>query len=846
MLNSDNWHSWKRTAEASLRAQNLWGYVEGRVEPPEEAVPSASQQVRQKAREQRLQYDDKNSAAASFISSHIELTGQDIITDDIKGDPKACWAAVSQAYGRMTIHQLLRIRQSLNGVKYVDGASMQDHLAFFYETQRQLVGTGMAINDMSLAALLMFSVPASFESMLTSLSSSSGYEGDGLFTAQRIRSAFLNEDQRRRTAAAEAARTQETVALYHRQASNRTAPSPPQQTPSAAATGAQETRPRATCTHCGGGGHLHTKCFILHPDQAPAGWRVSAARARWAAENVRPQQALISIGSGTVSLGPRNDFDVDGFALVHTLGCGSSGEAELAFVASTGATSPRPAAASVSPGGRGRWEVDSAATFHYCLDRSWFSSYQTLPVGDVVFTGGNHAFPVIGVGSVRLQLHSAAGNTLVTLNNVRHAPGLTYNLISVRSMDDMGAETLFGKGRCIISFPDGKTKVTAERVGNSRLYSLWASVITTPSTPANSTALVAHAADAPMADRLRLWHERFGHVNTESISQLFEHQLVTGIDCSAEASTIKQAIALPSAHCASCAEGKSHKQPFPKGLRVPASRPLELLHTDICGPLAVRSRRGFHYFVTVKDDCTSIIWVRALVTKDQATLAVRDFIVWAERQFSSRGRYRVQQLRSDGGGEYTSDAQRAWLGERGIELQRSAAYSPEQNGVAERVNRTLMDLVRTMLLSTQLPHFLWADLLQTAVHVRNRSMTRALTGMTPYEAWNGVKPDISLLRAIGSLAYAHVPRQRQHDKLNARAIHCAFIGYSAEAKAWLLWDPKGRVVIESRNVHFEERLRWHNIFTSRSAGRGAAMPGCCRQLIQQPYSACCRRRWVST
>jgi transposase InsO family protein len=385
-------------------------------------------------------------------------------------------------------------------------------------------------------------------------------------------------------------------------------------------------------------------------------------------------------------------------------------------------------------------------------------------------------------------------------------------------MDSMGATVSFTGGRCTISLPNGRLLASAERVGNGRLYSLWAA----PSAPAVGSALVARASVAP--DRVRLWHERFGHVNTVSINRLFERRLVVGVDCDMEAASTRQAAGLPSTHCASCAVTKSRRQPFPDAATERASRPLALLHTDVCGPLPVESRQHAVYFVTVTDDYSRFVWVRPLASKGQAGQAVRDFIFWAETQHSDHG-YRVQRVRSDGGGEYMSDEQRNFLTQRGIELQRSTANTPQQNGVAERLNLTLLNLVRAMLHSARLPQYLWADVLYTAAYLRNRSMTRSLAGRTPYEAWHGVKPDISNLRAFGCLAYLHVhPKQRLQGKLGARAVRCALVGYSSQSKAWLLWDPASRTVHDSRDVHFEERLSWYDGAASRPAGRGGALP----------------------
>jgi hypothetical protein len=142
--------------------------------------------------------------------------------------------------------------------------------------------------------------------------------------------------------------------------------------------------------------------------------------------------------------------------------------------------------------------------------------------------------------------------------------------------------------------------------------------------------------------------------------------------------------------------------------------------------------------------------------------------------------------------------------------------------VAERLNRTLLNLVRAMLHSARLPQSLWADALEAAVYLRNRSITRAVTGMTPYEAWHGIKPDVSNLRSFGCLAYPHIQAQQRQGKMSDRARPCALVGYSDESKGWLLWDPASRIVHDSRDVKFYELLRWHEM--PLPAGRGGARP----------------------
>jgi hypothetical protein len=359
LLNGDNHHRWKVVIEDFLSAQGLWAYVQGRPRP-EDAERGASPTEARKALERQQAWDDKNRQAVSVMLSSIESTRRSIIPDAIKGDARACWAAVAAKYGELSVYTVGRIRAQIHGVKYVDGASMHDHIAAFAETQRQLLGTSMAINDSTLAWLLIMSMPESFDALAAQVNYSSGQDKDGTFTFEKVSNAFLREEQRRLATAAEAARVQQTVAFYHRgQGSYRTSPPPSQ--PSQA--GQQASRERATCSHCGRNGHLHTKCYILHPEQAPAGWTAPSARGRSVAEAGAVRQAAL-VSSGRVSLGPRNDFDAHGgVALVHVESAVDS--ALVAHVASTGAG--RSVGASAPSGDKQRWLVDSAASAHYCL-----------------------------------------------------------------------------------------------------------------------------------------------------------------------------------------------------------------------------------------------------------------------------------------------------------------------------------------------------------------------------------------------------------------------------------------------------------------------------------------------
>ena len=172
---------------------------------------------------------------------------------------------------------------------------------------------------------------------------------------------------------------------------------------------------------------------------------------------------------------------------------------------------------------------------------------------------------------------------------------------------------------------------------------------------------------------------------------------------------------------------------------------------------------------------------------------------------------KLKSLRSDGNGEYISNEFKKYLEDNGIHNQETAAYSPQQNGVAERMNRTLIDLVRSMLHHKNVGREFWAEALDTAVYVRNRVTSRGLpANTTPHHLWHGNKPDISHIRVFGSKCWYTIPKEKLK-KLDSRSSEAMLLGYAKTKKAYKLWDTSQSKAVLSRDVVFVEILRTDTI-----------------------------------
>ncbi|KMS94207.1 hypothetical protein BVRB_023730, partial [Beta vulgaris subsp. vulgaris] len=254
--------------------------------------------------------------------------------------------------------------------------------------------------------------------------------------------------------------------------------------------------------------------------------------------------------------------------------------------------------------------------------------------------------------------------------------------------------------------------------------------------------------------------------------------------------------------CEACEMGKSTRLPFQA--RDPEHRskePGRVLHTDLCGPMQVDSIQGSRYCMPIVDEYSRFVTMYFLTSKDQAADLLLECITMYENTLG----YGVQTIQADNGGEFTSNYLRNKLKEKGIKLQTTVPYTPEQNGIAERMNRTVVDRARTLLTHAALPIKYWQFAIAAAVHVTNRLPTNANNRRSPYELWTGKLPDISHLRVFGCRAYAHVPDQKRR-KFDPKAASCIFLGYAMEQKGYQLQDETTLKTIVSRDVSFDEAL----------------------------------------
>ena len=427
------------------------------------------------------------------------------------------------------------------------------------------------------------------------------------------------------------------------------------------------------------------------------------------------------------------------------------------------------------------WIVDSGATCHMCNNKALLEDFVEFDETVDVMLGDGKVLNATGSGTVLVHTVLANGKQQeCILHNVLLVPNLSYNLISVSKVTEAGKSISFEEAQCNISCANGEVIATAKKVGC--LYYL-----DFQPTSECSNAMVN---EGTKLSNEMLWHQRYGHLGVQNLKKLANDKLVEGFNSDAKKNL---------EFCEACTQGKLHRCSFPISGATRASEPLGLVHSDLCGKVNTKSCGGAEYFLTFTDDKTRYVWVYPLKQKSDV---FNQFLEWKAAVEKSSG-HKVKTLRTDNGGEFTSTEFENYLKSEGVKHELTVPKTPEQNGVAERLNRTLVEAVRAMLIQAKLPQRFWVEALATAVYLHNRSPTKGVTDMTPFEAWTGVKPNVSHLRSFGCTVYAHIPKDERR-KLDPKSKKCVLLGYGTETKGYRLYDPQSSRVMYSRDVKFNE------------------------------------------
>ena len=424
------------------------------------------------------------------------------------------------------------------------------------------------------------------------------------------------------------------------------------------------------------------------------------------------------------------------------------------------------------------WWIDTGATRHICGDKNLFSEYKHMDDGEKLYMGNSSASNVEGKGNVLLKFTSGK---VVTLTDVLHVPEIRKNLVSGPILSKKGFKLVFESDRFILTKAGmyvGKGYLT------EGLFKLNVLVTNTMNNNKNTSVYIV--------DSFVLWHARLGHVNNRSIYRMVNLNLLPKFDVNIHNK------------CEICTESKFARQSF-KSVQERSNELLSLIHSDLCDFKIIPSRGGKNYFITFIDDCSKYCYVYLLHSKDEALNSFKTYKAEVENQLEKK----IKVIRSDRGGEYESAAFSDFCAQYGIVHQTTAPYTPQQNGVAERKNRTLKEMINSMLNSSGLPHNLWGEALLTANFILNIIPFKN-SNKSPYEVWKGRLPSYKMIKIWGCLAKVLIPLPKR-TKLGPKTIDCVFIGFANASAAYRFLVYKSEVheihvntILESIDAAFFE------------------------------------------
>jgi transposase InsO family protein len=398
--------------------------------------------------------------------------------------------------------------------------------------------------------------------------------------------------------------------------------------------------------------------------------------------------------------------------------------------------------------------------------------HQNRDSQDTIIFGDGNQGKVKGLGKIDITNEDS-------ISNVFLVESLGYNLLSISQLCHMGYNCLFTNIDVSV-FRRSDGSLAFKGVLDDKLY-----LVDFSKENADLDACLIAKTNMGW-----LWHRRLAHVGMKNLHKLIKGDHVLGLT---------NVCFEKDKPCTACQAGKHVGSTHHSKNVTTTSRPLELLHMDLFGPVAYLSIEGSKYGLMIVDDFSRFTWVFFLEDKSETQGTLKRFLRRAQNEFELE----VKKIRSDNGSEFKNLQVEEFLEEEGIKHEFSAPYTPQHNRVVERKNRTLIDMARTMLGEHKTPERFWSEDVNTACHAINRLYLHRLLKKTSYKLLTGNKPNVSYFRVFGSKCYILVKKGR-HSKFALKAVEGFLLGYDSNTKAYRVFNKSSGLVEVSSNVVFDE------------------------------------------
>lgn len=766
LLNEYNYFSWSRAISLALGGKSKLGHINGSVQPPEQLTPTYEVWLA------------KDLLVMSWLLNSMEPAISDIFS--FSESALDLWKAVEEMYGNQNnAARVFQLQKDISNLQQ-EGNSFIQHLGRLKSKWNELniyrPHTTVAKELRQRAEedkifQLLASLGPEYEDLRSHILMSSE-----LPTLTSICSTIQREEVRRKVMNAD---TKATASESKAFASN---------SRSTEHRVYKGKRPDLWCTYCEHQGHLKDTCWILHPELKPKFDKEQRFSREAKSFQKKPTPSHTFKANHAAANDGLVDFTTNPTALINEfaaylqlkkVGNESNEEGNKAallgkfagFLAETDGLSQDEIPGILNAFSTALnvntmhdfWIIDSGATDHMTNKNSNLHEFEKFSKPSTVSVANGKGVAVLGKGKINLLSKDIESTAL-------YVPSFPFQLLSVgRITNSVKCIAIFYPHKVV--FQDLATsKVIGEGFYLNGLYYLSKSL--------NVPRVFQTSLNQDQEHKL--WHQRLAHPSETILSTLFPSFCKSSLICEI------------------CQLAKFAKLPFDVSLSR-ASKMFQIVHSDIWGPAPLDSWDGYKYFATFVDDYSRVTWVYLLKFKSDLLKVFQDFHNLVMNIFSSK----IHILRSDNGTEYMSKNMTQYMSNHGIIHQTSCVGTPQQNGIAERKNRDLLNKTRALLFQMNVPKKFWSQGILTATHLINRLPSRVLHMKSPFEIMKGRKSELSHLRIFGCVCYVHI-QAIHRDKLDAKAAKCVFLGYSTTQKGYKCYNPKTRKLVVSRDVRFDE------------------------------------------
>ena len=457
------------------------------------------------------------------------------------------------------------------------------------------------------------------------------------------------------------------------------------------------------------------------------------------------------------------------------------------------------------------WAFDTAASHHCCKDKSLLWNYESLKNESMAVAMDGVSFPIEGKGTVKMIFN----NTVYCFNNVLYSPNLRRNLISGPRVDLTGGSFKGKNGR--INVYDKYNRYVFHTQLRNGIYVVFPKILRNRNFKSNggqgekskvkiqnTNSLYSVTKYPPSVSHtdtntIDVWHERYAHIGKDKIMQTSRLKCVRGLPRLKDTNN----------ECQSCRVSKQRRISFKSVDKCKSSRPLERLFLDVWGPISDVGRCGEKYFLCIIDEFSRKTAIYPMRHKTEVFEIFKRHVSRSELMTG----HKLKHIRTDNGTEFNNKNFSEFCSKSGVRHEFTNFYTPEQDGVCERANQSILNCVRSILTHSGIPSKFWPDAAIYYAYSWNRLCHRGQK-VTPIELFSGKRPSVRHLRPFGSLVYMGVPKQLRRNKLSPKAKIGYFVGYSLKTKGYKIWIKDEDKIYETLNVSFDKEGR---VFRSGAA-----------------------------